>query len=169
MTTGRFLILVGGIFGLVGLVMLGAGVAWAVSAAAFQAEDAQTVTFWSTYLGPMIVGGMGIVFTAFGAVLFVKGRREQRQREWLLENGREVWAEIADIGVDFGVEIHGRHPYVVHARWYDESSGRTHTATSDYLRNDPGPDLVDRTHVRVLYDPTDPHRNLVDLDALRNL
>jgi uncharacterized protein DUF3592 len=236
MTKGRFFTLIGGIFGLVGVVMLGVGMALAISTAAFQASaertdgtvvaltertstsssgrrssawyptveytvdgrrysfdssvganppayaegdtvpvaydpadpsDAQIASVWSAYLAPMILGGLGIVFTPLGTVLFVMGRRQRRQREWLLEKGREVWAEIADVGVEFSVEINGRHPYVVHARWYDETIGRTHTATSDYLRHDPGPDLMGRSHVRVLYDPADPHRNLVDLGAVR--
>lgn len=236
MTRGRLFAIIGGIFGLVGVVMLGVGVTWAVSTAAFQASaertdgtvvaltehtstnnlgrrstswyptvaytvdgrqyefessvgsnpptyaegdtvpvaydpadpsDAQIATFWSAYLGPMIFGGLGIVFTPLGTVLFVKGRRLLREREWLLKKGREVWAEIAEVGVDFSVEINGRHPYVVHATWYDESTGRTHVATSDPVRHDPGPGLLGRTHVRVLYDPADPERNVLDLGSVR--
>jgi uncharacterized protein DUF3592 len=237
MNRGRLFAIIGGIFGLVGVVMLGVGVAWAVSTAAFQASaeqtdgtvvaltertststssgrrssawyptveyavdgrrysfdsnvganppayaqgdtvpvaydpanpsDAQIATFWSAYLGPMIVGGLGIVFTPLGTVLFVMGRRLLRRREWLRTKGREVWAEIADVGVEFSVEINGRHPYVVHATWYDEGTGRTHVATSDPVRDDPGPGLRGRTHVRVLYDPADPDRNVLDLGSAR--
>jgi uncharacterized protein DUF3592 len=233
MNKGKLFALIGGIFGLLGVVMLGAGVAWAVSTAAFQASaertegtvvaltertatsslrkvwyptveytvdgrvysfdssfatrppayaegdtvsvaynqadpsDAQIVTFWSMYLGPMIFGGLGMVFTPIGAALFVKGRRALQQRAWLLRKGREVWAEIADVGVEFDVNINGRHPFVVHATWHDESTGRTHTATSDMLRHDPGPGLRGRNHVRVLFDPADPDRNVVDLDSVR--
>jgi uncharacterized protein DUF3592 len=236
MTKGRFFTLIGGIFGLVGVVMLGVGMALAISTAAFQASaertdgtvvaltertstsssgrrssawyptveytvdgrrysfdssvganppayaegdtvpvaydpadpsDAQIASVWSAYLAPMILGGLGIVFTPLGTVLFVMGRRQRRQREWLLEKGREVWAEIADVGVEFSVEINGRHPYVVHATWYDEGTGRTHVATSDPVRDDPGPGLRGRTHVRVLYDPADPDRNVLDLGSAR--
>jgi hypothetical protein len=38
---------------------------------------------------------------------------------------------------------------------------------SDYSRHEPGPGLRGRTHVRVLYDPADPDRNVVDLNAVR--
>jgi hypothetical protein len=236
MTRGRLFTLVGGIFGLVGLVLLGVGIALAASTANFLASaertdgtvvavterissstdgrrstawyptveytvggrqysfsssvgtnppayaegdtvpvaydpadpaDAQIASTWSAYLAALIVGGIGIVFAPLGSVLFVKGRRDARRRTWLRQEGREVWAEIADVGVDFTSRINGRHPYVVHATWYDPRTGRTHVASSDGLREDPGPRLLGRTHVRVLHDPADPDRNVMDLSALR--
>lgn len=234
MDKGRHFAILGAIFGLLGLVLLGIGAAFAVSTAAFQASaertdgtvvalnertritgsggrtwyptveytvdgrvysfdsstgsnppayatgdtvpvaydpknpsDAQIATFSSAYLMPMVFGGVGAVFTPVGAGLFLAGRRRLRQRKWLRANGRETWATIAEIGIETSVKINGRHPYVVRATWYDERTGRTHAATSDNLRHDPGPGLRGRTHVRVLYDPADPDRNLVDLGAVR--
>ncbi|RVX42520.1 uncharacterized protein DUF3592 [Nonomuraea polychroma] len=238
MHNGRFFTIVGGIFGLIGLVLLCVGMALAASTASFLASadqtegtvaeltartttsrnsdghtrrstswyptveftvdgrrysfqsstgsnppsykkgegvpvaydpddpsNAQIASFWSAFLAPLIVGGLGVVFTPIGAVLFVKGRRSTRQRTWLREQGQEVWAEIEHVGRDFTVRVNNRHPYVVHATWQDERTGRTYTAASDHLRYDPGPRLQGQTRVRVLYDPADPDRNLVDLGA----
>jgi hypothetical protein len=227
---GRFFTVFGGIFGLIGLVLLCVGIALAASTASFLASagrvdgtvvaltegtssdssaswyptveftvdgkrylfqsstgsnppsykigdgvpvaydaddpsNARIASFWSAFLAPMIVGGLGLVFTPIGVVLFVKGRRITRLRAWLRENGQQVWAEIERVGRDFTIEINNRHPYVVHATWRDERTARTYTATSDYLRDDPGPRLHGQTHVRVLFDPANPERNLVDLDA----
>jgi Protein of unknown function (DUF3592) len=128
-------------------------------------NDARLASFGWAFLAPLIVGGLGIVFTPLGVFLFVKGRRLLAQLAWLRENGREIWAEVEHIGREFNVRINGRHPFVVHASWRDEQTGRTHTATSDYLRHDPGPKLQGQTKVRVLFDPADPDRNLLDLDA----
>jgi hypothetical protein len=135
---------------------------------AYDADDpsnARIASFWSAYLAPMIVGGLGVVFTPIGSVLFVKGRRITRLRAWLREHGEQVWAEIEHVGRDFTVEINNRHPYIVHATWRDERTARTYNAISDSLVNDPGPRLQGQTHVRVLYDPARPERNLIDLDA----
>ncbi len=41
-------------------------------------SDARIASFWSAFLAPLIVGGLGVVFTPIGAVLFVKGRRITR-------------------------------------------------------------------------------------------
>lgn len=128
-------------------------------------SNARIASFWAAFLAPLIVGGLGVVFTPIGVVFFVKGRRITRLRAWLWEQGQQIWAEIEHVGRDFTTRVNNRHPYVVHATWQDEGTGRTYTATSDYLRHDPGPRLRGQTHVRVLYDPADPDRNLVDLDA----
>jgi hypothetical protein len=135
---------------------------------AYDADDpsnARIASFWAAYLAPLIVGGLGVVFTPIGVVLFVNGRRITRLRAWLREHGQQVWAEIEHVGRDFTTEINNRHPYIVHATWRDERTARTYAATSDYLRDDPGPRLQGQTHVRVLYDPANPDRNLVDLEA----
>jgi hypothetical protein len=183
MRRGRFFAILGGIFGLIGLLMLGVGVVWATFTMGFLASAERTEgtvvalndrlssgspgKVMSTYFGPTIFGGFGTVFTPVGAALFVKGRRILRQHSWLLTKGREVWAQISHVGLESSVKINGRNPYVVYATWNDEQTGRTYTATSDILRHDPGPDLHGRTHVRVLYDPADPDLNLVDLNAVR--
>ena len=130
-------------------------------------HDARIADFLSSFLPATILGGAGIVITPIGAVLLLKARKTARQRAWLEREGREQWAQISEVDRDHTVRLRGRHPYVVHATWYDARTGRTHTATSDYFRHDPGPGLRGRTHVRVLYDPDDPDRNLLDLSAAR--
>ncbi|WP_329251497.1 DUF3592 domain-containing protein [Actinoallomurus sp. NBC_01490] len=239
MRNGRVFTIVGGIFGLVGLVLLGAGIAVAASTASFLASaqrtdgtvveltartsttrssgghtrtstnwyptvkftvdgrsysfqsstgsnppayergesvpvaydpddpsNARIASFWAAYLAPLIVGGLGLVFTPIGTVLFVKGRRAARLRARLRRQGLQVWAKIEHVGPDLSTLVNNRHPYIIRATWQDEGTGRTYTAVSDPLTYDPGPRLSGQTHVRVLYDPADPDRNLVDLDAL---
>ncbi len=127
--------------------------------------DARIASFESSYLAPLVFGGLGLLFTPIGTIFLVKARRAVTQHAWLRRHGQATWAEIAHVGPDFTISLNGRHPYVVHATWRDEQSGRTYTATSDHLRHDPGPRLLGRTHARVLFDPADPERNLLDLDA----
>ncbi|WP_327580565.1 DUF3592 domain-containing protein [Nonomuraea sp. NBC_00507] len=43
-------------------------------------SNARVASFWSAFLAPLIVGGLGVVFTPIGAVLFAKGRRIARLR-----------------------------------------------------------------------------------------
>jgi uncharacterized protein DUF3592 len=126
-------------------------------------SDARIDTFGSTYLLPLIFGGLGAVFTSIGVPFLVAGGRRLRLRSWLRRHGHEVWAEVVDVGPDLSVRLNGRHPYVVRATWQDPQTGRTHTATSDYLRHDPGPRFTADRGVRVLFDPSDPERNFVDL------
>ncbi|MGP3919121.1 DUF3592 domain-containing protein [Nonomuraea sp. 10N515B] len=43
-------------------------------------SNARVASFWSAFLAPLIVGGIGVMFTPIGAVLFAKGRRIARLR-----------------------------------------------------------------------------------------
>jgi hypothetical protein len=119
----------------------------------------------TAYLASWIVGGVGLVFTAFGALLFVVWWRTARRRSWLRRHGQAVWVEDTRVDRKVNVRINGRHPFVVRATWQDPRTGQTHTATSEYLRQDPGPRLAAQPRVRVLFDPDHPGRSLVDLDA----
>ncbi|MET8006620.1 DUF3592 domain-containing protein [Nonomuraea glycinis] len=42
--------------------------------------NAQISSFWSAFLAPMITGGLGVLFTPIGTILFLKGRRTARRR-----------------------------------------------------------------------------------------
>lgn len=127
-------------------------------------SDARIAAFGEEFLMPSIFGGIAIVFAALCTWMLVKARGITRQRDWLRQHGHEVWA-AARVDIERKVKINDRHPYVVRATWQDARTGRAYTATSDYIRHDPGPVLQGRSHVRVLYDPADPARNMVDLDA----
>lgn len=128
-------------------------------------SDAKIATFGGLYLFPLLFGGLGLVFTAVGIPLAVSGFRKRRTRSRLLRSGSEAWGEIVDIGPDFGVRINRQHPYVVRATWRNPFTGLEHTATSDYIMRDPGPELAGHTHVRVLYDPEKPDDAIIDLQT----
>ena len=117
-------------------------------------------------LGPAICGGIGVVFTALGSVFLMRARRRAKHAAWLRDRGRERWVEVDHIDHDSSIRLNGRCPFVVHASWVDEQTGRTHTARSDHLWQHPGPDLLAQ-RVRVLFDPADPDRNLIDLTSSR--
>jgi hypothetical protein len=129
-------------------------------------SDARLASFGTVFLVPLITGGIGLVFAPIGAVFVVLGRRHKKLRAWLFKHGREVWATVAEVRLDTSTRINGRSPYVVHATWTDRQTGRTYTAVSDYLRDDPGPSLERHKHIRVRYDVDDPERNLVDLESV---
>ena len=124
--------------------------------------DARIDSLANRTLGPAICGGIGAVFTALGSVFLIRARRRAKHAAWLRVRGRERWVEVDHIDQNSGIRLNGRCPFVVHASWVDEQTGRTHTARSEHLWKHPGPDLMAQ-RVRVLFDPADPHRNLIDL------
>ena len=126
--------------------------------------DAHIDSWINLFLGPVICGGLGLVFGGIGAAFLIWMRRRARQARWLRTHGRERWVPVDHIAPDFSVRVNGRSPLVVAASWHDEHTGRVHTARSDHLWHHPGWEQLDRG-VRVLFDPADPDRNLVDLEG----
>lgn len=127
--------------------------------------DAQIDSWANKFQGPLISGGLGVVFTGIGSVILMRAFRRGERSEWLRRHGRERWVAVHDIDQDFSVEFNGQFPFVLRASWQDERTGRTHTASSDPLWQPPAPELVNRP-VRVLFDPANPDRNLIDLNRL---
>ena len=113
----------------------------------------------------VLFGVVGLVAASAGAVLVATDRRSARLRAWLSREGAVVWAP-ARVERDPSMQFDGSPAYVVVAEWRDEVTDRTHVARSEYLRDDPRARLS-RGEACVRYDPADPDRNSVDLDAAR--
>ncbi len=125
--------------------------------------DAQIDSWTNTFLGPVLCGGIGVGFTTIGSALLMKARRRAKHAFWLRNHGRERWVDVDHVSQERSVELNGQNPFVIHASWQDERTGRTHTASSEHLWQPPDPRLISRG-VRVLFDPTDPDRNVIDLE-----
>jgi hypothetical protein len=115
---------------------------------------------------PVWFMALGGPFALSGGIVTLLAVRTRARHRWLLANGRERWADIEEISRNTRVELNGRNPYIVRAHWRDELSGRHHTATSDYIWQDPSRELAGQ-QVRVLFDPADPDRNVIDITTTR--
>jgi hypothetical protein len=155
----RFLVIFGSIFGVVGLLFLAVGVGGGVSYARSGSSTDGSFLF-------VLFGGIGAIFTLVAAGVLYWARRITSARNWLRKHGQERWGRVDEIRRNYSVEMNGRSPFVVTVSWRDERTGRTHEAVSDYLWQRPDPEL-ERQQVRVLVDPANPDRSLVDLGTRR--
>lgn len=128
--------------------------------------DARLTAFWASYFGPMMLALTGSILGAVGVAPLVQGRRARRSAAWLRANGREVLVGPAGIRVDRSPATDdGDGRFVINASWSDPTTARTNTTRSDRLDHDPAEALAKYSHLRVLYDPNDPARNMLDLDS----
>ncbi|WP_329407309.1 DUF3592 domain-containing protein [Nocardia vinacea] len=129
--------------------------------------DAEVADLHSTYGGPLVAGGFGVLVAVVGVVGYGYGRRKLKLREWLDQRGREIWvpAEHTRVRVTHHDSDSNRPlVFVLQAGWVDPISRRTFHADSAMLREDPSELVRLSGRVRVLYDPADPTRNRVDFD-----
>jgi len=113
------------------------------------------VAFW---VGPLVAGILGIVFTLVGSILIIVWLRLRRLDSWLDSNGTRITATLRHIGQDPNVTINGIHPWQLIAVWTDPATGQHHTFRSADLTNDPSRLLNPGQAIEVLIDPADPDR-----------
>lgn len=123
---------------------------------------------------PLRMGAIAMLpFLLCGAILLMIGlaglliiARRARLRQWLLENGRPVNAQLDGCVREYGVRYCGCIPYVIECHYTDAESRTIYRFRSAYLWSDPEPFLNGRTTVRVFVDPRNYRRYLVDTQGL---
>lgn len=126
--------------------------------------DARVADFHETFGGTVMIGGFGSLFVLAGAAAFVSARRSRRLTVWLTDHGREMFVPARSVRVREGARgPRSREPlsYSLEAVCTDPATGRPFTAKSAPYEQHPGSYLATREHLRVLYDPADPTRNLL--------
>lgn len=131
-------------------------------------EKARINSFMSLWFGPLLVGGLGVVFTAVGIVLIVVPMRRKRQESFLKTNGVPVEASFDSVERNTTVTVNGQSPWRVLAQWLDPATSQVHVFKSDNLWFDPSAYIKDRK-INVFIDRANPKRYYVDLSFLPKL
>lgn len=139
-------LLCGAIFAFVGAVTLALAIFMAMNMDELIAHGRGNVE-----LLPLIFGLTGGIALAVGAVLLAHGRRAERLRRCLREEGTCVTAEITGFPADYSVMINGWPTYRVECSYSDPRTGKIHMFRSEPLRVDPARYVTQRT-VRVYVD-----------------
>jgi len=122
-----------------------------------------TMTGWfELWGGAAIVGGIGAAFLAFGVLFMVLDRGGRRK---LRETGVPVTATITGVEQNTLLEVNGRHPWRITARWRDPATGTEHEFRSANLWQDPSPHL-DGDAIRVYVERGNPRRYYMDVSFL---
>ncbi|HTM68610.1 MAG TPA: DUF3592 domain-containing protein [Candidatus Binatia bacterium] len=123
-------------------------------------DKAEINAFTDLWLGPLIVGIMGAIFTLIAIATILQGARAFAQRRRLRENGLRIAAAVE------GVEAMPGGGYTLVAKATDPR-GVPRMFRSDPVTADPGPKMLGRSSVEVIVDPDDYGNYEVDLAFLR--
>lgn len=88
------------------------------------------------YLGPIMLMGMGGVFSAIGLPIFFVGIKKQGKKKRLLAEGERRYATIVGSGRT-NVKINGRYLHYVDCEYQDPYSGMKYLYRGGQLREDP--------------------------------
>lgn len=123
-------------------------------------EDAHIDSFWDLWLGQVILGVLGTVFTLVGLGVLATGLRALVQRRRLREGGLRIPATVE------GVENVPGGGYAIVAKATD-TRGVPRLFRSATVGRDPGPKMLGRSSVEVVVDPDDWATYEVDLAFLK--
>lgn len=150
-----FMYLFGGIWAAVGTIFLVAGLVGFLNA------DSQPA---APVFMNLLFTGLGGLFAAIGYTIVLFQIFRARRKKNLLENGRRVYAELAEIYQDTSVSVNGRYLWRVSCRYMDER-GTMHIFRSDGLNFDPS-GLLTGLQIPVYLEEGRPDHYAVDLDAV---
>jgi len=130
-----------------------------------QPGRARIADFTNRYFLPLLLGGMGAVFSLVGGGIAFYYVRRQREIAHLQNLGLPIAARFVETYRDTSVSINGRHPWRAVAQAVHPATGKLCRFESGPLWVDPAEALAGRT-VRVLVDPHDPDSHFVDLSGV---
>jgi len=132
-------------------------------------ERASIDTFMQQYFLPLLMSGLGLAFTAAGAIPMYLRIRRERLAEWLKSNGQAVRAYVSGVERRTNIEVNGKNPYRISSQWTDVMTSRVHVFQSQNVWFDPGPYMPASKTITVLIDPKNPKRYWMDTTFLPKL
>jgi Protein of unknown function (DUF3592) len=131
-----------------------------------QPQEARIDGFWEAFVGPIIAGGIGTVFTVIGLGCLVVPALGTRKRRRARELGIPVKAKVIEVGRNHSVTINGRSPWVLVAEFQDPATGKSCAFTSHNLWVNPEPHYPVGSEVTVFYLPEKPSVNAFQIENL---
>lgn len=114
---------------------------------------------------PALFGGLGGLFALIGIIPPITEKNATRRKQYLLENGVRLDAEVIFAEPNYSIRINGRSPYRIICR-YTDPEGITHIFKSGNIYNMPVGSFVGET-VAVFHKPGNLDKYLVDTSDLK--
>jgi len=102
----------------------------------------------------LIFPGIGVIFLVLGLVFLLVAMHKRKARNWLMDNGRPVWAVVQGTEANWNIQINGRPATVLVATY--KSMRFVSGAVSNRELQQIG------EHVKVLIHPDNPDRYVFD-------
>ncbi len=128
-------------------------------------QDAEINSFFNLWFLPVLLSGMGAVFTLVGLGISLPALFKKRSHERLRQTGTPIQTKLQKVAENTGYRSHGRHPYQILSQWQNPRTGEIHVFTSENIGFDPS-DYLPGKEIMVFIDPEKPDKYYVDLSFL---
>lgn len=132
---------------------------------AINPHNARLGGFFALWFGTIMMGFMGVLFSAIGLFTVVKGIRRAIDRDWLLANGQLIQADFLRVEYDDASDSGGNGGWYILAQWQNPRTRKVHVMRSENLGYDPT-SFMPGTTVPVRINPLNPEKYWVDTTFL---
>lgn len=127
--------------------------------------SAQINDFWSNWLGVIILGFIGIIFTFFGGIFLGSMIRSSRKKKWLLQYGKRISSEFQKVEINESFSVNGSHPYIIVSQWQDPETKTIHIFESENIWYNPEKYVTNKS-IDVLVDSKNYKKYYMDINFL---
>lgn len=130
-------------------------------------QSAELNRFSAIWTAPLLFGGIGLALLGGGAWMVGRCQRASEDRDWLMQNGEKITAEICGVVQQRSYRNHGQRNVLYHlvARTVEPNAFAGIKFESPGIQGEPSGDVVGRS-VEILVDPNDPQRYYMDVTQL---
>jgi len=104
----------------------------------------------------LVFPGIGLIFVVLGVIFLMVAKHKRKLRQWLLENGKPVWAKVEGTETNWNIRINGR-PATVLVATHGNMRFISDPITNHELANF-------GEHVKILFHPQNFDRYVFDFD-----
>lgn len=118
------------------------------------------------YFGPILLMGMGIIFSIVGGVIFITFVKTAARRKKIKAEGRILYATVEQIVYNESYSVNGSHPYVIYCTYRDDYRDIIYRFKSENLWSDPSVLFPVGSSIEVRVDEKDYSKYYVNAEAL---
>lgn len=126
--------------------------------------DAKIDSFMGLWFGPVLIIGMGLVFSLIAVIPAFMFWRRRNDVKHLMRQGIPVMAEFQR--VEQGTEDKGQSAFYIVARWHDQANNQVHVYRSEPVGFDPAEFISPKQLITVLVHKQKPTVYYVDTSFL---
>ncbi len=128
-------------------------------------SNASINSFWSLWLGAVLLLGLGVIFSSIGVIPLALMRRKRILGEWLRANGQRIQSAFERVELDHSITVNGSHPYRIVSQWLNPLTNQVHVFHSGSIWYDPEK-YISGTEIGVWIDPQNPKRYVMETSFL---
>jgi len=131
-------------------------------------QQAKINSFFSLWLGPILLLVLGSIFSIVGFSLVLYPRLKSKNVEKLKQTGSIVQAQYTSVKQNTNFSINNRHPYQIIAQWQHPKTSKIHVFESEYLWFDPS-EFIHTKELTIWVDMKKPKNHYIDVSFLPEL